>query len=78
MIILYTLPQCPFCKKVLFFMEDNKIEFTNKNIEDEKTKEELISLGGKGQVPYLVDGEISMYESDAIIDYLQQKLQSTE
>ena len=59
-------------------MEDNKIEFTNKNIEDEKTKEELISLGGKGQVPYLVDGEISMYESDAIIDYLQQKLQSTE
>ena len=29
--------------------------------------------GGKAMVPFLIDGEISMYESDEIIDYLSQK-----
>ena len=78
MIILYTLPQCPFCIKVLDFVRKHDIEFTNKNIEDEETKEELMKLGGKGQVPYLVDGEVSMYESDDIIEHLQQKLENKE
>jgi len=41
--------------------------------EDETARTELISSGGKQQVPYLVDsarGE-SMYESSDIIDYLR-------
>lgn len=29
--------------------------------------------GGKSMVPFLVDGELSMYESDEIIDYLRKK-----
>ena len=29
--------------------------------------------GGKAMVPFLIDGQISMYESDEIIDYLRQK-----
>ncbi len=78
MIILYTLPQCPFCIKVLNFIQKNNIEFTNKNIEDKEVEEELINLGGERQVPYLVDGEIAMYESDDIIDYLQEKIQDKE
>ena len=78
MIILYTLPQCPFCIKVLDFIQNHNIEFTNKNIEDEETKEELMNLCGKGQVPYLVDGEVSMHESDDIIEHLQQKLENKE
>lgn len=29
--------------------------------------------GGKAMVPFLVDGETSMYESDDIIEYLRRK-----
>ena len=29
--------------------------------------------GGKAMVPFLIEGQISMYESDEIIDYLRQK-----
>jgi len=36
---------------------------------------EVLEIGGKRQVPFLVDesANISMYESEEIIDYLKQK-----
>jgi glutathione S-transferase len=42
--------------------------------ESEAAMEELVSLGGKSQVPFLVDGErnVSMYESSDIIDHLRE------
>ena len=30
--------------------------------------------GGKGMVPFLIDGDVSMYESDDIIAYLRKKM----
>lgn len=71
---LYFFPECPFCQKVLKFIDENDI----KDIEfldikkDEKNKEALIEKGGKNQVPALLhDGQI-LYESDDIIDYLKK------
>ena len=69
---LYYKPTCPFCHKVLNFMEANKTNLTLKNIsESEQYRNELIQSGGKQQVPALdIDGKI-MYESDDIINYLR-------
>ena len=41
--------------------------------EDKKNEETLIKLGGKRQVPFLVDNDrnIQMYESNDIVEYLQ-------
>ena len=49
-------------------MKYNKIDISNKDSEDT-----LIRMGGKRQVPFLVDGErnIQMYESNDIIEYLK-------
>ena len=44
----------------------------------EENKERLLTLGGKAQVPFLVDGDTMMYESDDIIDYLNQKKESSK
>jgi len=57
---------------VLKKLEDLELDFTEKNIDDAGIAEELVSLGGKDQVPYLVDSEkgSAMYESSAIIDHL--------
>ena len=70
---LYYKPECPFCKKVLSFMEKNDIELELKNIHDEENKKFLVEEGGMNQVPCLfIDGK-AMYESDDIIEFLKEK-----
>lgn len=60
--------------KVLAAGKNLGIEFTEKNIADQKNLEELIEKGGKRQVPYLVDTNtgVAMYESDDIVEYLRK------
>lgn len=36
-------------------------------------REKLVAIGGKNQVPFLVDGDVNMYESQDIIQYLEKK-----
>ena len=52
------------------FKNYNEIDLSQ---EPEKVKK-LIEIGGKSQVPFLVDTDknIKMYESDAIIEYIQK------
>ena len=49
------------------------IELHLKNVADEGVYDELATVGGKRQEPFLVDEEndVKMYESDAIIDYFE-------
>jgi len=70
---LYMMQTCPYCKKVLAFMDEKGIECNKIDIEDKSNEEALIKLGGKRQVPFLVDKErnIQMYESNDIIEYLK-------
>ena len=71
MLELYVSETCPYCKKVIKFFEENCIEYIKNNVSDPLFRSELLKLGGKDQVPFLYDteNEISMYESDDIIDY---------
>ena len=70
---LYIMESCPYCKKVLAFMDENGIKCNKIDIDDIKNEETLIKLGGKRQVPFFVDKErnIQMYESGDIIEYLK-------
>lgn len=72
---LFYFDECPFCKKVIQYMERNNIEVEMANIHaDPKNKEELIKLGGKEQVPMLlIDGE-PLYESSDIINWLKENM----
>lgn len=72
---LYYSETCPYCRKVLSFLEENNIDFNHKNITDPKNYDKLIEIGKMAQVPFLADtesGEV-MYESDVIIDYIRKK-----
>lgn len=71
-LVLYYKPTCPFCAKVLDFMEEDGIELPLRNIlADDAALKTLIEVGGKKQVPCLfIDGE-PLYESNDIIDYLR-------
>jgi|JI9StandDraft_1071089.scaffolds.fasta_scaffold133946_2 glutaredoxin 3 len=78
-LVLYYIPTCPFCQKVLDYLEEIGKEIPKKNIEnDPKAKEELLHLGGKTQVPCLfIDGK-PLYESSDIIDWLKEKKDNIE
>ena len=73
MIELFILDSCPYCQKVLKFLDCTNINYRAINIENKESEESLIKIGGKRQVPFLVDKErnIQMYESDDIIEYLR-------
>lgn len=73
MLDLYVLKTCPYCEKVISFLEDRGIKYNKVDIENKANEESLIKLGGKRQVPFLVDKDrnIQMYESDDIIEYLK-------
>ena len=73
---LFYRPTCPYCQKVLRWMENHNVE----NVvlydisSDPAAEKRLVDEGGKKQVPCLfVDGK-PMYESDDIIAYLSDLL----
>ena len=70
---LFYKPTCPYCHKVMSFMEQNNIELPMHDIvADDAARERLIEVGGKRQVPCLfIDGK-AMYESGDIINYLSE------
>ncbi|MDX8431637.1 MAG: glutathione S-transferase N-terminal domain-containing protein [Candidatus Algichlamydia australiensis] len=70
-LVLYYMPTCPYCKPVLNKIREKNIPVTLKNVSaDPSAKRELISKGGKGQVPCLFINGRPMYESSAILQYL--------
>ena len=56
--------------------DETNIEYNKKNILEKENLDELIKLGGKQQVPFLVDNDNDkfMYESDDIIEYVKNKV----
>lgn len=72
---LYISETCPYCRKVIDFFEANNIKYNKKNVIEPENLNMLLKLGGKAQVPFLDDFEnnISMYESDDIIEYVMNR-----
>ena len=53
-------------------LKTHGVVYEERNIADDAVAAELIARGGKRQVPYIVDGEIEMYESDDIVMYVEK------
>lgn len=75
MLDLYYSETCPYCRKVLSYLDENCIDFNRKDVTDPNNYDKLVALGGMAQVPFLddTDEKKSMYESDVIIDYIRNK-----
>jgi glutathione S-transferase len=80
LIKIYQFRACPFCQKVVFKIFDLGLK---QGVDYELVeasfgtpgRDEVIALGGKSQVPFMVDGETKLYESNDIIQYLENKFQ---
>ena len=73
MLDLYILETCPYCRKVMSFLDENGVKYNKIDISDKVAEDVLIQMGGKRQVPFLVDRDrnIQMYESNDIIEYIK-------
>ena len=72
---LYTYAECPYCHKVRMAFEEMGVEYEEINAERGTSgSDELIRLGGRQQVPFLVHGDKMMYESNDIIEYAREHL----
>ncbi|MBO5385799.1 glutathione S-transferase N-terminal domain-containing protein [bacterium] len=73
---LFILETCPYCKKVMDFLEENNIKYHKFDIINKDNVLRLLSIGGKEQVPFLYNEDTNdkIYESDDIIEYIKKTL----
>ena len=75
---LYHMGHCPYCKRTIKVIKDYKLTVTYKDLDvHEKFRKELITGGGKQQVPCLLMTEKSksdqlLYESQDIINFIKK------
>lgn len=74
MIELFVTDFCGYCKKVIQYLDEHAIPYKTIDISNKANEEELIRIGGKRQVPFLIDREakVEMYESGDILEYLKE------
>lgn len=76
MYILYTKPTCAFSEAVEEYALFHGIQYDKRDIStSDEYKKELVVQGGKERTPYLLDTDtgLGMYESPAIIAYLEER-----
>ena len=73
--VLYAYDFCPYCRRVMRYMNEHDIDIPIRDpLDDPSVRRELVQLGGRSQFPaLLVNGEV-LYESLAIIDWMEQNL----
>ena len=69
---LYYFPSCPYCRAVSACLDRLECEIPKRDIKTEPgARDELVKIGGKGQVPCLVIDGNPLYESSDIIQWLE-------
>ena len=68
--VLYYKPTCPYCQKVLAYMQEQDLAMEMKDVLQPENLDELVELTGSRQVPCLIIDGQPMHESDDIVMYL--------
>lgn len=71
-LVLFKKNTCPYCQKVLSVLQKMEKDIFLVDINEKNNREKLIDKGGKAQVPCLFINDEPLYESDAIISWLQK------
>ena len=73
MLTLYQRTDCPFCWKVRIALAELDVEHQLVDTELGQKHPEVGRLSPTGSVPVLVDGELAIWESAVILDYLDAR-----
>ena len=73
-LVLFKFDGCPYCGRVLDYLAGHPVPVRLRDTrQDAGAAEELLSIGGKNQVPCLVVDGRPLYESLDIIHYLERE-----
>jgi stringent starvation protein A len=70
---LYSGTTCPYSHRVRVVLAEKGVSVDIINIEEENPPEELIELNPYQRVPTLVDRDLVLYESNIIMEYLEER-----
>jgi len=74
-LVLYKYDSCWFCRSVMAAIIEMKLTISYRDIhQDDGAIEELMKVGGKGQVPCLFINGTPLYESADIIHFLETQV----
>lgn len=76
---LFSSPLSPYAAKARIALYEKGLEFEKINVPWDQVRgftekpREMLAIDPKGQVPTLVDGEIALFDSTVIFEYLEQR-----
>lgn len=73
MITLYHRTDCPFCWKVRLGLAELQIDYAIVNTKLGEKHPDVVRYNPKGSVPVLLDGDTVIWESNTIMEYLDDK-----
>ena len=88
MLELFQAEDCPYCQTVRTTLTELGVSYvihnprtaTKDDTRNAQTQAELVALGGKDQLPFLVDHTrgATLYESGDIVEYLEQHYEEVD
>lgn len=73
MVLIYSTPECPYCKMAKAFFKENNVEYKDFNVaEDEKARDEMIEKSGQRGVPVIIidDKIIVGFDKEVVMEAL--------
>lgn len=74
---LYYRADCPFCWKVRIFLKEVDLDVEEIEVKFGKKHPDVVALNPNVTVPVLVDGDLVLFESAVIVEYLADKFPSS-
>ena len=74
MITIFSSAGCPFAHRTRALLNQLNEPFELREVDLDDRDPELLKLSPTGKVPFLVDGDLKLFESAVINDYLAEKL----
>ncbi len=74
MIAIFSSAGCPFAHRTRALLKHLNEPFELREVDLDDRDPELLELSPTGKVPFLVDGDLTLFESAVINDYLAEKL----
>ncbi len=73
MIQLYDNPLSPYARKVRLALYEKGLEFEKHEIHTKSQRDELLKVNPRAEVPAIVDGDATIYDSSLICAYLEDR-----
>ena len=64
---------CPYCHQVRIVLEEKGVVADFVDISDQEHHEELLELNPYGTVPTLVDRDLVLYQTQIVLEYLEER-----